>query len=117
MLGRTFYLMGYVDGWSPMGRQGWPAPFDADVAARQGLAFELVDGIALLSKVDWRAKGLDDLGRPDGFHERQVDRWTAFLDRIKAPSCPASTSPPWLRAHRPLDYVPGSCTATTSSPT
>ena len=64
VLGRTFYLMGYVDGWSPMGRKGWPAPFDADLAARRGLAFELVDGIALLSKVDWRAKGLDDLGAP-----------------------------------------------------
>ena len=37
----------------------------------------------LLSKVDWRTKGLEDLGRPDGFHERQVDRWTRFLERIK----------------------------------
>ncbi|HET9610103.1 MAG TPA: phosphotransferase family protein, partial [Acidimicrobiales bacterium] len=83
VLGRTFYLMGYVDGWSPMGRTRWPAPFDTDLDARKGLAYELVDGIALLSKVDWRAKGLGDLGRPDGFHERQVDRWTAFLDRIK----------------------------------
>ena len=48
-----------------------------------GLAYELAEGIALLSKVDWKAKGLEDLGRPDGFHERQVDRWTAFLERIK----------------------------------
>jgi aminoglycoside phosphotransferase (APT) family kinase protein len=108
VLGRTFYLMDYVDGWSPMGRTGWPAPFDADLAARRGLAFELVDGIALLSKVDWRAKGLDDLGRPDGFHDRQVDRWTAFLDRIKGRDLPGlDVATAWLRAHRPIDYLPG----------
>jgi aminoglycoside phosphotransferase (APT) family kinase protein len=46
---------------------------------RAGLAYQLAEGIALLSKVDWKAKGLDDLGRPDGFHERQVARWTSFF--------------------------------------
>ncbi len=63
----------------------------------------------MLSKVDWRAKGLSDLGRPDGFHERQVDRWTGFFERIKGREIDrASTSPPsWLRTHRPLDFIPG----------
>jgi aminoglycoside phosphotransferase (APT) family kinase protein len=109
VLGRTFYLMGLVDGWSPMDeRDGWPAPFDTDLAARAGLAFQLVEGIALLSKVDWRAKGLEGLGRPDGFHERQVDRWTAFLERIKGRELPGfDVAAAWLREHRPLDYVPG----------
>ncbi len=110
VLGRTFYLMGFVDGWSPMGLGGggWPAPFDTDVDARKGLAYQLVEGIALLSKVDWRAKGLQDLGRPDGFHERQVDRWTAFLERIKGRELPGfDEAAAWLRAHRPIDYVPG----------
>ena len=109
VLGRPFYLMGFVDGWSPMELTGgWPAPFDADPDARAGLAYQLVEGIALLSKVDWRAKGLEDLGRPDGFHERQVDRWTAFLDRIKGRELPGfDVAAAWLRAHRPIDYIPG----------
>jgi aminoglycoside phosphotransferase (APT) family kinase protein len=109
VLGRTFYLMGFVDGWSPMGlTDGWPAPFDADIEARKGLAFQLVEGIARLSKVDWQAKGLQDLGRPDGFHERQVDRWTAFLQRIKGRELPGfDEAAAWLRAHRPLDFIPG----------
>jgi aminoglycoside phosphotransferase (APT) family kinase protein len=109
VLGRTFYLMGFVDGWSPMGlTDGWPAPFDTDLDARRGLAFQLVEGIALLSKVDWQAKGLQDLGRPDGFHERQVDRWTAFLERIKGRDLPGfDESAAWLREHRPIDFVPG----------
>jgi len=108
VLGRPFYLMGFVEGWSPMNTDGWPAPFDTDLDARRGLAFQLVEGIALLSKVDWRARGLDGLGRPEGFHERQVDRWTAFLDRIKGRELPGfDVAAAWLRAHGPIDYIPG----------
>ena len=109
VLGRSFYLMGFVDGWSPMetGRR-WPEPFDSDLEARQGLAFQLVEGIALLGNVDWRAAGLADLGRPDGFHERQVDRWTAFLERIKGRDLPGfEEAAAWLRRNRPIDFVPG----------
>lgn len=110
VLGRTFYLMGFVDGWSPMGLvdRKWPAPFDTDLDARRELALQLVEGAALLSNVDWRAKGLADLGRPDGFHERQVDRWTAFFERIKGRELPGrEEASAWLRAHKPLDFVPG----------
>jgi aminoglycoside phosphotransferase (APT) family kinase protein len=110
VLGRAFYIMGFVDGWSPMGLTDhkWPAPFDTDLDARKGLAYQLVEGIALLGNVDWRSKGLQDLGRPDGFHERQVDRWTAFLERIKGRELPGfDEAAAWLRAHKPIDYVPG----------
>jgi len=109
VLGCTFYLMGFVDGWSPAATPGsWPAPFDTDFEARQGLAYELVDGIAKLSKVDWKARGLTGLGRPDGFHDRQVDRWLAFLDRVKTRELPGlDVATEWLRTHRPLDFEPG----------
>jgi len=109
VLGRTFYLMGFVDGWSPMDhQQRWPAPFDTDFTARADLAYQLAEGIALLSNVDWKAKGLHDLGRPDGFHERQVDRWTRFYDRIANRELDGmTTATEWLRQHRPLDFVPG----------
>jgi len=110
VLGRPFYLMGFVDGWSPMDltdRQ-WPQPFGTDLAARQGLAYQLAEGIALLSKVDWKGKGLQDLGRPDGFHERQVDRWIAFFERIKGRDIDGiDVATDWLRTHRPLDFIPG----------
>lgn len=109
VLGRTFYLMGFVDGWSPMSTLGrWPEPFDSDVSARAELAYQLVEGCALLGNVDWQAKGLQDLGRPDGFHERQVDRWSRFLERIKGRELPGyDEAAAWLRAHKPIDFVPG----------
>ncbi|WP_094025241.1 phosphotransferase family protein [Nocardia cerradoensis] len=108
VLGRTFYLMGYVDGWSPMDSKRWPAPFDTDLDARAGLAYQLAEGIALLSRVDWCAKGLQDLGRPGGFHERQVQRWTDFFARHRGRDIDGmAEATAWLRAHRPLDYIPG----------
>ncbi|MGW0040196.1 phosphotransferase family protein [Rhodococcus sp. NPDC003348] len=108
VLGRPFYLMGFIDGWSPMDHKKWTEPFTSDLEARAGLAYQLAEGIALLSKVDWKAKGLHDLGRPDGFHERQVDRWTTFFERIKGRDLDGmDVATNWLRAHRPLDFVPG----------
>jgi aminoglycoside phosphotransferase (APT) family kinase protein len=109
VLGRTFYLMGFVDGWSPMDQHGqWAEPFQSDLDARPGLSYQLAEGIALLSKVDWKAKGLSDLGRPDGFHDRQVARWTAFLERIKKRDLPGlDVATDWLNAHAPLDFIPG----------
>ncbi|MQY27728.1 phosphotransferase family protein [Nocardia aurantia] len=109
VLGRTFYLMGHVDGWSPMStRRKWPAPFDTDLELRAGLGYQLAEGIALLSKVDWQAQGLTGLGRPENFHERQVERWTTFFERIKGRELPGlDVAADWLRNHRPLDYIPG----------
>jgi aminoglycoside phosphotransferase (APT) family kinase protein len=114
VLGRPFYLMGFVDGWSPMGGldgaggKSWPEPFESDLGARRGLAYALVEGIAQLAKVDWRSPKLEGLGRPDGFHDRQVDRWLAFLDRVKGREIPGlDEASAWLRAHRPIDFVPG----------
>lgn len=109
VLGRPFYLMGFVDGWSPMDTHGkWPEPFDSDFSTRPQLSYQLAEGIALLSKVDWQAKGLQDLGRPDGFHERQVDRWIGFLERIKTRELPGlDVATNWLQTHKPLDFIPG----------
>ena len=56
VLGACFYLMEYVDGWSCMSTDGWPSPFDVDLDARRGLAWELVDAIAKLACVDWKAR-------------------------------------------------------------
>ena len=49
-----------VDPVGPGGERPWPEPFHSDLEARKGLAYQLVEGIALLGAVDWQAKGLQD---------------------------------------------------------
>ncbi|MBW2229901.1 MAG: phosphotransferase family protein, partial [Deltaproteobacteria bacterium] len=109
VLGSCFYLMEHVDGWSPMQTEGhWPAPFDADLGARRGLAFELVDGIARLGQVDWRKAGLEGFGKPEGFLERQVDRWLHHLGGFKFRALPGlEEAAEWLRGHTPKAFRPG----------
>jgi aminoglycoside phosphotransferase (APT) family kinase protein len=108
VLGMPFYIMDAVDGWSPADLGGWPEPFLSDLSLRPGLAFELVRGAALLSKVDWQGRGLQGFGRPDNFHERQVDRWLAFLERIKCRELEGlHEAATWLRAHQPAHWSPG----------
>ena len=119
LIGACFYLMEYVDGWSCMNLDGWPPPFDTDLEARKGLAWELVDAIARLGRVDWKARGLEGFGRPEGFHERQVDRWLAHLSRFKFRDLPGARRGGRLAA-RPQAAARtsrASSTATTSSPT
>ncbi|HEX5256173.1 MAG TPA: phosphotransferase family protein [Mycobacterium sp.] len=107
VLGMPFYVMQAIDGWSPMDG-GWQSPFDTDFEARRGLAFQLVDGAAKLGRVDWRKQGLEGFGRPDGFHERQVDRWLAFLDAYKVRELPGlDEASDWLRRNRPAHYRAG----------
>jgi aminoglycoside phosphotransferase (APT) family kinase protein len=100
--------MSLVDGWSPMNMDGWPAPFDTDLGARYGLGIELIDGIARLARVDWRARGLEGFGKPEGFHDRQVDRWLAHLNAVQFRELPGlDVASDWLRSHKPTHWVPG----------
>jgi aminoglycoside phosphotransferase (APT) family kinase protein len=107
VFGKPFYVMQAIDGWSPMDG-GWQAPFDTDLQARRDLAFQLVAGAAMLGRVDWRGQGLDGFGRPDGFHERQVDRWLSFLESYQVRELPGlAEASDWLRRNRPTHYQPG----------
>ena len=108
LLGSCFYVMEFVDGWSPMNTEGWPAPFDRDLKAREGLAWELVVAIAVLARVDWRAAGLEGFGKPSGFLERQVDRWLHHLSSFRIRELPGlDVAAGWLRAHTPRSFTPG----------
>jgi aminoglycoside phosphotransferase (APT) family kinase protein len=108
VLGGPFYLMKEIDGWSPDGATGWPAPYGTQLELRRPLAYGLVEGCALLSRVDWEARGLANFGRPDNFHERQVDRWLAFLAGYQFRDLPGlDEAAQWLRRSRPRQWKPG----------
>src|SRR4051794_31674983 len=84
-LGVPFLIMERVDGFTPVGVL--PAPYDRP-ARRRELAFAMIDAIAELAAVDWQARGLEGLGKPEGFLERQVSRWLGQLDRYRTRDLP-----------------------------
>lgn len=97
-----------VDGWSVSALGEWPEPFHADLSAKAGLAYSLVEVAAKLASVDWAACGLEGFGRPDGFLERQVDRWLAFYEPIQTRVLPGIAEvAAWLRSNVPSSCVPG----------
>ena len=110
VLGRTFYLMGFVDGWSPMQpRPQWPEPFDSDLEQRRGLAYRA--GRRHRAAVEGRLAGEGPRRTSAGPTASTSARSTGgprFLDRIKGRELPGlDEASAWLRAHRPIDFVPG----------
>jgi aminoglycoside phosphotransferase (APT) family kinase protein len=100
--------MGFIDGWSPVSSPELPEPFRSEPDGRAELAYQLVDAIVKMGRFDWKGAGLADLGRPEGYHDRQVERWMRFFNRIKGRDLPGlETATAWLERHRPIDFVPG----------
>ncbi|MGW0043618.1 phosphotransferase family protein [Rhodococcus sp. NPDC003348] len=100
VIGAPFLVMDKVDGFTP----GYELaePFDSDPSLRRGLAEAYVDGLVELAGVDWQARGLEGLGKPEGFLERQVSRWLAQLDRYRTRDLPElDYVTEWLERNRP----------------
>jgi len=84
--------MDFVDGWSVMANPGhWPAPFDKDLAARPGLAYELVDGAARMANVERAAVVVMSVSRGQrpgrlsevGAISQSSRLWTKSIEIIK----------------------------------
>ena len=100
VLGQPFMIMGLIDGFTP--GFALPEPFLSDASLRHGLGMAYVDGCAALTNVDWQGRGLDGLGKPDGFLERQVSRWLGQLDGYRTREIPElDFLSGWLESSRP----------------
>ncbi len=73
VLGVPFYLMQRAEGL--VVRESLPQIFDAP-AERKRLGEELIDALAELHAVQWQGTDLEGIGRPQGYLERQLKRWT-----------------------------------------
>jgi aminoglycoside phosphotransferase (APT) family kinase protein len=105
-IGAPFYLMEYISG--KVIRSGLvpsDEPSFADTPAKRRAVSEgMVDLLVALQAVDWRAVGLEGFGRPSGYIERQLRRWT---DQFVRTTQQTRTLPvmdkirDWLAAHMP----------------
>jgi aminoglycoside phosphotransferase (APT) family kinase protein len=84
VIGTPFYVMGFVEGrvFTDPGLAGM-AP-----AERAAIYDAMNDTLARLHKVDWRAVGLAEFGRPDNYVARQIARWSKQYEASKTGDVP-----------------------------
>ncbi|MFR9751429.1 phosphotransferase family protein [Nocardia sp. 004] len=112
VLGAVFYLMEPITGFNPQNEL--PEPHASDPEIRRQMGLSAVEAIARLGALDYRALGLADYGKPEGFLERQVPRWLGELESYSAnagypgPRIPGVEAVgDWLERHRPAQWTPG----------
>ncbi len=90
-LGVPYYVMEMVEGH--VIRDELPPGYADGEEARTAMADALVDVLVALHEVEPAAVGLADLGRPDGYLERQLRRWLGQSERasdsVRAERLPA----------------------------
>jgi len=73
-----------------------------DPVANRRISEALVDALADLHDVDYRAIGLESLGKPDGFLRRQIDGWAGRYERSKTHEVKlVDDLVAWLRTREP----------------
>jgi aminoglycoside phosphotransferase (APT) family kinase protein len=82
----AFYVMTYCPGVVP--GDALPAGFAEKPDERRRMSLALVDVLVRLHAVDFAAVGLSELGRPEGYLERQVRRWSQQWERSRTAPLP-----------------------------
>jgi aminoglycoside phosphotransferase (APT) family kinase protein len=79
----------------------------ADPAINRRISEVLVDALADLHEVDYRAIGLETLGKPEGFLRRQIDGWAGRYERAKTRQLGVVDElVAWLQAQQPAAPPP-----------
>jgi aminoglycoside phosphotransferase (APT) family kinase protein len=105
VLGLPFLVVSCVPGHTLTTDLPGDAPAAAQAAGEIGRA--MIDALVAIHTVDWRSAGLDGFGRPEGFLERQVPRWTRYYERIAVRDLPLIRQlAAWLEQHRPTTIEP-----------
>jgi aminoglycoside phosphotransferase (APT) family kinase protein len=100
VIGVPFYLMEKVEGVVVRDR----LPEGLDDSGRRRIGEELIDALAELHAVDWQALGLEGWGRPAGYLDRQLRRWSgqlALASQHTRPLPELEKAAAWLAEHRP----------------
>lgn len=94
-----FYVMSFAGG--PVVTIRTPSPLD-EPDVRRRIGETLIDTLADLHAVDWRAAGLADLGRPEGFNARHRARMAQLVaDAEGNPPPHFAEIDTWLQANVP----------------
>lgn len=102
VIGTPFYVMERVHGVILRART--PAGLALDAATMRRASEATCDTLAEIHRIDWRAVGLGELGKPEGYIERQVRGWADRYEKAKTDDVPqVDKLGAWLDAHRPTE--------------
>jgi aminoglycoside phosphotransferase (APT) family kinase protein len=82
IIGAPFYIMERRRG--VILDEAFPEGYEPTPELCLGISETVVETLVELHAVDWREASLKDLGRPEGFLERQVKSWIERYDRAKS---------------------------------
>jgi aminoglycoside phosphotransferase (APT) family kinase protein len=100
VLGSPFYIMECRRGLILRGKS--PAALELGVDAVRQLGLALVDNLAQIHTLDYRAIGLGDLGKPEGYVARQVGGWSKRYRDAQTEDVPAMEHlAQWLNTNMP----------------
>ena len=85
--GAPFYVMEFIEG--PVLRNSDQVAAFPEDKQRRAIGFNLVDTLAKIHAVDPDDVGLGDLGRKDGYVDRQLKRWGGQWQKSKTRELPA----------------------------
>jgi aminoglycoside phosphotransferase (APT) family kinase protein len=85
VIGAPFYVMEYIEGVVVTTQM--PTALDSPEERRRA-GEELVDALAEVHAVDWRACGLEGYGKPTGYLERQLRRFNGLWEHNKTRELP-----------------------------
>ena len=103
VIGAEFYVMERVNGI--ILRSDLPAELGLDTAKTEALCKSFIDKFVELHQVDYTACGLADLGKPEGYVERQIRGWSDRYEKALTPDAPSwETVRTWLHDKMPADH-------------
>ena len=103
LIGSEFYVMQRVKGI--ILRSELPAELTLTADNTGALCRSFIDTLVELHKVDYTACGLADLGKPEGYVQRQISGWCDRYEKALTPDAPHwETVKAWLNAHLPPDH-------------
>src|SRR2546428_3038748 len=86
ILGAPFYLMERRRGI--VVRRDVPAEIGEDLELRKRISETMIDALAALHAVDIQASGIERIGKPAGFMERQIRGWAERWERSRTTQLP-----------------------------
>jgi len=105
ILGAPFYLMERRRGI--VVRRDVPAEIGEDLELRKRISETMIDALAALHAVDIQASGIERIGKPAGFVERQIGGWAERWERSRTTQLPeVSDLTQWLLQHMPESQGP-----------